>query len=32
MLNFTLLSDEEGSLVEKFGVPVGKGAAVKAKD
>jgi len=32
MLNFTLLSDEDGSLAEKFGVPVGKGAAVKAKD
>jgi thioredoxin-dependent peroxiredoxin len=32
-LNFTLLSDEQGSLARQFGVPVGKGAdVVKAKD
>ena len=31
-LNFTLLTDEEGSLAEKFGVPVGKGGEVKIKD
>jgi thioredoxin-dependent peroxiredoxin len=31
-LNFTLLSDEEGSLAKMFGVPVGAGATVKAKD
>jgi peroxiredoxin Q/BCP len=31
-LNFTLLSDEEGAIARKFGVPVGKGATVKAKD
>jgi len=31
-LNFPLLSDEDGSLAQKFGVPVGKGAEVKAKD
>jgi peroxiredoxin Q/BCP len=32
-LNFTLLSDEQGTLARQFGVPVGKGAdAVKAKD
>jgi len=31
-LNFTLLSDENGSLAKKFGVPVGKGGEVKAKD
>ncbi len=31
-LNFTLLSDEEGRLAAAFGVPVGKGAEVKAKD
>jgi peroxiredoxin Q/BCP len=31
-LNFTLLSDEQGSLARQFGVPVGKGATVKAKD
>jgi len=30
-LNFTLLADEEGSLAKKFGVPVSKGAEVKAK-
>jgi peroxiredoxin Q/BCP len=31
-LNFTLLSDEEGEVMKKFGVPVGAGATVKAKD
>jgi len=31
-LNFTLLADEDGSLARKFGVPVGKGGDVKAKD
>ena len=31
-LNFTLLSDEAGKLAGTFGVPVGKGAKVKAKD
>ena len=31
-LNFTLLADEDGSLARKFGVPVGKGGEVKAKD
>jgi len=31
-LNFTLLSDEDGSLAKLFGVPVGKGGEVKAKD
>jgi peroxiredoxin Q/BCP len=32
-LNFTLLSDEQGTLARQFGVPVGKGAdVVKAKD
>jgi len=31
-LNFTLLSDEESNLAKKFGVPVGKGGEVKAKD
>ena len=31
-LNFTLLSDEQGTLARQFGVPVGKGATVKAKD
>jgi thioredoxin-dependent peroxiredoxin len=31
-LNFTLLSDEDGTLARQFGVPVGKGADVKAKD
>jgi len=31
-LNFNLLSDEEGVLAKQFGVPVGKGADVKAKD
>jgi len=31
-LNFTLLSDEDGSLAQKFGVPLGKGAEFKTKD
>ncbi len=31
-LNFTLLSDEEGTIAKKFGVPFGAGATVKAKD
>jgi len=31
-LNFTLLADDEGSLAKKFGVPVSKGAEVKARD
>jgi len=31
-LNFTLLSDEQGSVAKLFGVPVTKGAKVKAKD
>jgi len=31
-LNFTLLSDEDGAVAKKFGVPFGKGATVKAKD
>jgi peroxiredoxin Q/BCP len=31
-LNFNLLSDEEGTLARQFGVPVMKGADVKAKD
>jgi thioredoxin-dependent peroxiredoxin len=31
-LNFTLLSDAEGSLAKTFGVPVGAGAEVKTKD
>jgi thioredoxin-dependent peroxiredoxin len=31
-LNFNLLSDEEGMLARQFGVPVVKGADVKAKD
>jgi thioredoxin-dependent peroxiredoxin len=31
-LNFTLLTDEEGSLAQKFGVPVGAGGVVKTKD
>jgi peroxiredoxin Q/BCP len=31
-LNFTLLSDEEGTVAKKFGVPFGKGGKVKAKD
>jgi peroxiredoxin Q/BCP len=31
-LNFTLLSDEDGTVAKKFGVPFGPGATVKAKD
>ena len=31
-LNFTLLADEEGAIAKLFGVPVGKGGKVKAKD
>lgn len=31
MLNFTLLSDEEGAVAKKFGVPFGAGGAVKTK-
>ena len=31
-LNFTLLSDEDGAVAKAFGVPVAKGATVKAKD
>ena len=31
-LNFTLLADPEGTVAKQFGVPVGKGAAVKARD
>jgi thioredoxin-dependent peroxiredoxin len=31
-LNFTLLSDEDGAVAKLFGVPVTKGATVKAKD
>jgi peroxiredoxin Q/BCP len=31
-LNFTLLSDEEGTLAKQFGVPIGKGGTVKTKD
>jgi len=31
-LNFALLADEDGKLAQKFGVPVGKGGAVKIKD
>jgi len=31
-LNFALLSDEQGSVAKLFGVPVTKGAKVKAKD
>lgn len=30
-LNFTLLADPEGAVARKFGVPFGKGAAVKAR-
>jgi len=30
-LNFTLLADEQGSLAKKFGVPLSKGAEVKAR-
>jgi peroxiredoxin Q/BCP len=31
-LNFTLLSDEDGTVAKKFGVPFGKSGKVKAKD
>jgi len=31
-LNFTLLADEDGSLAKRFGVPMGPGGKVKAKD
>ncbi len=31
-LNFTLLADEDGTVAKQFGVPVGKGATVKARD
>jgi peroxiredoxin Q/BCP len=31
-LNFTLLADENGAVARLFGVPVGKGGKVKAKD
>ena len=31
-LTFTLLADEEGTVAKQFGVPVGKGATVKARD
>jgi thioredoxin-dependent peroxiredoxin len=31
-LNFTLLADEEGAVAKLYGVPVGKGAKVRAKD
>jgi len=31
-LNFTLLADEEGAIAKLYGVPVGKGGKVKAKD
>jgi peroxiredoxin Q/BCP len=31
-LNFTLLADEEGAIAKLFGVPVGKGGKVRAKD
>jgi len=31
-LNFTLLADEEGAIAKRYGVPVGKGGKVKAKD
>jgi peroxiredoxin Q/BCP len=31
-LNFTLLADEDGAIAKLFGVPVGKGGKVKAKD
>jgi thioredoxin-dependent peroxiredoxin len=32
MLNFTLISDADGSLAKMFGVPLKAGAQVKAKD
>src|SRR5206468_2884494 len=31
-LNFTLIADEDGSVAKKFGVPLGKGGEVRAKD
>jgi peroxiredoxin Q/BCP len=31
-LNFTLLADEDGSIAKQFGVPLGKGGEVRAKD
>ena len=31
-LDFTLLADEDGGVAKRFGVPVGKGGTVKAKD
>jgi peroxiredoxin Q/BCP len=31
-LNFSLLSDEDGRVAKQFGVPVGPGGTVKAKD
>jgi peroxiredoxin Q/BCP len=31
-LNFTLLADEDGRIAKAFGVPVGRGGQVKAKD
>jgi len=31
-LNFTLLSDKDGAIAKKFGVPLGKGGEVRAKD
>lgn len=31
-LNFTLLADEDGAIAKKFGVPLGPGGKVKAKD
>jgi peroxiredoxin Q/BCP len=31
-LNFTLLADEDGAIAKLFGVPVGKGGKVRAKD
>jgi peroxiredoxin Q/BCP len=31
-LNFTLLSDEDGAVAGKFGVPFGKGGKVRVKD
>lgn len=31
-LNFTLLADEDGAVAKAFGVPVGPGGEIKAKD
>jgi len=31
-LNFTLLADADGSIAKQFGVPLGKGGVVRAKD